>query len=95
MWEKYNVVLKALPTHLAIATALLTAVGTELVPLLPEVWAVRVAAVIALGLGVVAAVTKVVSSVTPVPEVAEGVLLPPGVELHVEAVEANGRTHTV
>lgn len=48
--------------------------GTEVVPLLPENVGVRVAAVVALALGWVATIVRVVSRVTPVPESQRGLL---------------------
>lgn len=66
LFDKVKVVLGAVPAWGAAVTGLLTAFTTEVVPRLPGEWQVSVAAYAAAALGVVAAVVKTVSSVTPV-----------------------------
>lgn len=75
---KVRVLLAAVPYWGAVATSVLTAVGTEVVPLLPENVGVRVAAVVALALGWVATIVRVVSRVTPVPVAGRGIVVPAG-----------------
>ncbi len=75
---KTKVVLKALPTHLAVVTATLTIVAAELIPLLPENIAIQAAGWIATALAAIAAVVRTISRVTPVLDSAERGLLPPG-----------------
>jgi hypothetical protein len=74
---KAKALLAALPAQLAVVQSLLTAAAVEVVPLFPDDVGVRVAAVVALALGWVATIVRVVSRVTPVPANQRG-LLPPG-----------------
>lgn len=89
---KVKALLAAVPYWGAVATSVLTVVGTEVVPLLPENIGVRVAAVVALALGWVATIVRVVSRVTPVPSDARGLLIPPGRELNVDVDYDGGRS---
>lgn len=95
MWEKYKALIGALPAQLAAVQSILTVLAVEVVPLLPDNVALRLSAWLVVALGWVAAAVQVVSRVTPVPEIARGLVDPPGIRTVVEAVEANGRTHTV
>jgi hypothetical protein len=76
MIEKLKALLQALPAWGAAAQSVLTIVAVEVVPLLPENVAVRVAAVVAVAAGWVATAVAVVSRVTPVRPSQQG-LLPP------------------
>ena len=64
--EKVKVVLGAVPTWGAAVASALTAVSAAVVPQLPVDVGVKVAAVFAAALGVVAAVVKTVARVTPI-----------------------------
>lgn len=71
-----RVLVGAWPTWGAALTAVLTAVATEVVPLLPAPTGVKVAAWVALALGVIASISKAVSQVTPIVYQDEAGLLP-------------------
>lgn len=72
---RVRVLLGALPTYLAAATAVLTVVAVEVVPLLPEDLGLQVAGWVAAVLGVIGSVVLVVQRLTPY--VGEPQLLPP------------------
>lgn len=74
---KAKVVLTALPTYLALATLVLTVAADELVPLLPDNVAAQVAGYIVVALGIIAAVVRTISRLTPVPESQRGLLPAP------------------
>lgn len=88
---EFKVLLAALPAKLAAVQALLVAVAAGVVPLLPVNVAVKAAAWIATALACLAAIIRVVSSVTPVPKSAQGLSVPEGRVLDVEVTAANGR----
>lgn len=71
---KVRVVLTALPTWLAAATAVLTVVLFQVVPLLPDNIAVRAAAILTAALAVLRAAGEAVARLTPVKPDARGVL---------------------
>lgn len=83
MIEKLKALVSALPAKLALVQAVLVAAGT-VVPLLPLAWQAKAAAILLAATGWVAAAVRVVSKVTPVPDRAEGLVLPPNRELKVE-----------
>lgn len=85
--EKIKVVLTALPSYLAVATAVLTVVAAELVPLLPENIAAQVAGYIAVALAWIAAIVRTISKLTPATPGTEG-LLPPAIN-HEEFLPPN------
>jgi hypothetical protein len=64
--EKVKVVLKSVPAQGAAVVALLTGVSAAVVPELPADLGVKVGAYVAAAVGVVHAVVRVVSKVTPV-----------------------------
>lgn len=70
--RKLGVVLTSLPGWLAAATAVLTIVATEVVPLLPANW--PVAGWVATALALLAAAGAVVARLTPVEPSERGVL---------------------
>lgn len=90
--ESVRVLIAALPARLAAVQSALTAVAIYVVPLLPDNVAVQAGAVLVVVLGWVAAATRVVGHVTPVPAGAEGLVLPPNRELRLELVNGAGRT---
>jgi hypothetical protein len=63
---KLKVLLGAWPTWAAIVTATLGAFGDEIVPLLPDHWAVQIGGFVATVLAGVAAVSAAVARVTPI-----------------------------
>lgn len=71
-----KVVLKALPTYLALVATVIGVLLDEIVPLLPDNIAVQVTAVAATVLVWIAAVIKTISRLTPVDPHERG-LLPP------------------
>lgn len=76
--EKAMVLIGAWPTLAASLTAVLVAVGTEIVPKLPGDWPVKAAAWIAVALGIITAVSAAVARVTPIlNERDKGLLAPP------------------
>lgn len=88
--KKLKALLSALPAQLAAVQSLLTAVAVIVVPVLPDNLALRVSAVVVVATGWVATAIRVVSSVTPVPNGAEGLLMPPNRELSVELRRPSG-----
>jgi len=74
LWLQTLVVLRASPTYLAVATLLLTAFASEIVPLIDGPAGVTVASWVATALVWVAAIVRVISRVTPVPSEERGLL---------------------
>lgn len=72
--RKVGVLLAAVPAWGAAVQSALTVVATEVVPLLPGDWQVQAAAWVAVALGWVVTIVKVVSRVTPVAPAARGLL---------------------
>ena len=95
LWAKTKALLAAVPYWGAVATSILTVVGVEVVPLLPENVGVRVAAVVALALGWVATIVRVVARVTPVPLDARGLVVEPGDKLRVELARRDAGTSAI
>lgn len=75
--DRVRVVLRALPTYLAIAITVLTVLADEIVTLLPDNVGVQVAAWIAAAIAWCTAVIKVIQRVTPADKDAVGLLPPP------------------
>lgn len=84
MIEDVRAFVKALPARLAAVQAVLLVVAVEVVPLLPGPVAARVAAGVAVALGWLATVARVVTRVTEVPGSARGFTMPARTELVVE-----------
>jgi hypothetical protein len=74
---KALVLLGAVPTWGAAAVGLLVTFQLEVIPLLPDAWALQVAAWTASAIAILSAVVGVVSRVTPAKPADQG-LLPPG-----------------
>ncbi len=74
-----KVVIAAAPFWLAVASVALTYVATDIVPMLPGPWAVRVAGVVATLLVGVRAVLAVVERLTTVPPSLRGITVDPAV----------------
>lgn len=74
------VVVKALPTYLAVASMLLTFVADEVVPLLPENIAVQVLAYVTLIGTWIAAIVSTISRLTPATPEQRGLLPKPDVD---------------
>lgn len=72
--QKVKVFLTALPTYLAVVTAVLTALAQHIVPLLPESVAVQVSAWIVLALGWITAIVTTIRRLTPVEPWERGML---------------------
>lgn len=89
--ENVRVLLAALPARLAAVQSALTALAIYVVPLLPDNVAVQATAVLVVALGWVAAATRVVGHVTPVPAGAEGLTLPENRQLKLELISGTGR----
>lgn len=75
--EKIKVVLRALPSYLAVASALLTLVATQLVPLLPPDLGLQVAAWCATAVAFIASVVATIKRLTPADPDTYGLLPPP------------------
>lgn len=88
LFAKLRVVLAALPTWLAAASAVLTVLGTEVVPLLPGGWAVQAAGWVAVALAWLSAAAAVVARVTTVLPDQRGVLNDPGTRVETHTVFA-------
>jgi hypothetical protein len=69
-------VLGSLPAILAYLVALFTVLAVEVVPLLPDPWALRLGGWLATALATVAAVQSIVSRVMRVPAALEGTTIP-------------------
>jgi hypothetical protein len=88
---KAKVLLGAWPAWAAAATATLGAFGDELVPLLPDHWAVQIGGAVAVVLAAIGVVSAAVARVTPIlyPE-QKGLLPPEGYEPEPQAAEWSG-----
>lgn len=84
MIEKLKVLAGAVPAWGAAVQAVLVAFAVKVVPLLPVALGVKVAAAIGAVAASVRVLVAVVSSVTPVPDQAQGLVLPPNRELTVD-----------
>ena len=76
IWTRIKIVLRAAPTWLATASLVLTVVGVELLPLLPENVAVQAAGFITVALAWIAAIVRVIQRVMPAPPEVAGTLVP-------------------
>lgn len=74
---EWRVILRALPSYLAVASLVLTVVATEVVPMLPDHVAVRLGGWVAVALAWVATISNVVARLTPAEPESYGLLPPP------------------
>jgi len=74
LYERAVVLLQATPAHAAAAVAFLTAVQTQLVPMLPVAWQAKALATLATVSASLGAIVKAVAAVTPVKPAERGLL---------------------
>jgi hypothetical protein len=86
LFAKLRVMVGALPTWLAALTAVLTVVGTEIVPLLPGGWPVQAGGWVVVALAVLRTAGEVVARVTTVLPEQRGVLSPAGTRVETVTV---------
>jgi hypothetical protein len=76
VWAQVQVLLQAVPARAAAVVGVLTIIQTQVVPVLPGDWGVKVTAWIAGAVGIIGAIVRAVARVTPV-EASERGVLPP------------------
>lgn len=72
--RRVRVVITALPSYLAIASAILTLLATQLVPLLPDHIGAQLMAYIVIGLGWISGIVATIRRLAPVPTDHRGLL---------------------